>query len=306
MNNKQPLRCIALLCACILFVLWACRENAHGFQVTTTDGGAAVRWPATSAGFYINPAGAPSTGLPAIRAAMQTWTDVATSNFSFAYRGQTASASYGHNDGVNMVCFGVLGAGYESTLSLNTFWFNSQTGRLLDSDIKFNTEFAWATDGSPGAFDVQTIALHELGHALALDDLYGSADTAKAMYAYCNEGEIKRSLTQDDKDGITYIYGANGSTTTTSTIKTTTTTTMPGPGGQCPAAYVLGRNHPYLEQLRAFRDGFLSRSAVGRRIINMYYDHADGIIAALDGSPALRAAARRFFEAAFLLTADKQ
>ena len=304
-NNKQPLCCIALLCASTVFMLLACSGRAYGYQVATTNGGLPIRWPGPSADFYINTAGGPAGALSAIQTAMQTWTNVTTSSFSFVYKGLTTNTASTSNDGANILCFGSLGAGYESTLALNTSWSTPQ-GQLVDSDIKFNTAFAWATDSSPASYDVQTIALHELGHALALDDLYGSGDTAKVMYGYCALGEIKRALAQDDRDGITYLYSTGGATTTTSTIKPTTTTTIPAPGGQCPAEYVLGPDNPDLEQLRTFRDGFLSRSPAGRRIIQIYYDHADSINAALARSPALQAAARRFFDAVALLTARNQ
>ena len=294
-TNNQPLRCIALLCTCSVLVLWSCSENAHGFQVSKTDGGLAIRWPTTSAGFYINPAGAPSAGLSAIQAAMQTWINVTTSNFSFVYKGQTSSTSFGQNDGSNMVCFGALvGAQYDSTLAVNTIFFNGQTGLLSDSDIKFNTNFTWATGNSPDAYDVQTIALHELGHALALDDLYESGDTAKVMYGYCDPGEIKRFLSQDDMDGITYLYPGGGTTTTTTIT------------GSCPAEFVLGQDHPDLQQLRSLRDGLLSRSVVGHRIIQMYYNNSDSINAAIERSPVLRDAARSFFETAALVMVKKQ
>jgi hypothetical protein len=60
---------------------------------------------------------------------------------------------------------------------------------------------------------------------------------------------------------------------------------------------VLGADNPKLENLRGFRDSKLAQSAVGRRIINIYYNNADSINAALERSPALRAVTRRFLEA---------
>lgn len=64
----------------------------------------------------------------------------------------------------------------------------------------------------------------------------------------------------------------------------------------CPATQVLGAGNPELDNLRYFRDSTLASSAVGRKLIMMYYDHAADINAALDRSPALRAFARRVLE----------
>jgi hypothetical protein len=82
--------------------------------------------------------------------------------------------------------------------------------------------------------------------------------------------------------------------TTTSTTQPTTTTTIAGP---CPATQVLGADNPKLDNLRALRDSRLAQSAVGRRIIGIYYSNAASINAALERSPLLQAAARKILEA---------
>jgi hypothetical protein len=295
MKNKSSLQYASVVCTLITLLLCAHSAPAYGYAVTKTDPpyNSEIHWPTQGAGFYINTAGFPSGSLQAIEHAMDTWTAVTTSNFSFAYKGSTSSDAYPKNDGMNIICFGAFGSGYESTLAENTFFYNPQTGMLSDSDIKFNSAFTWATNSTPAAYDVQTLALHELGHALSLKDLYDSGDTQKVMYGQCSVGEIKRSLTQDDKNGITYLYPGGSVSTTTTTISL--------PGVQCPAETVLGQDNPDLESLRAFRDGFLARSAAGRRLIQIYYDNAERINAALACNPVLRDAARKFFESFALL-----
>ena len=74
---------------------------------------------------------------------------------------------------------------------------------------------------------------------------------------------------------------------------TTTTTTVSGP---CPAQKVLGEDNPDLDNLRAFRDGPLAQSAVGRKITQIYYNNAYSINAALERSPALKAVTRKALE----------
>jgi hypothetical protein len=59
---------------------------------------------------------------------------------------------------------------------------------------------------------------------------------------------------------------------------------------------VLGAGNPVLENLRFFRDSTLAQSAVGRRLIQIYYNNADSINAALERSPVLQAIARRVLE----------
>jgi hypothetical protein len=113
--------------------------------------------------------------------------------------------------------------------------------------------------------------------------------------------------------GDVYLMPVSTSITTTTTMPafSSTTTSMPTSSSTttselCPAQKVLGDNTADIEALRAFRDGPLARSAVGRRIIEIYYNNADSINLALDRSPVLRFAARKFFEAAALLAGGEE
>ena len=78
---------------------------------------------------------------------------------------------------------------------------------------------------------------------------------------------------------------------------TTTTTTTIDNRKTCPAKQLLGENNPNFENLRAFRDDVLVQSALGRRIIEIYYNDEDSINAALERSPALRAVTKSVLEA---------
>lgn len=69
-----------------------------------------------------------------------------------------------------------------------------------------------------------------------------------------------------------------------------------GQNTSCPAQKVLGTDSSNLENLRAFRDGKLAQSDIGRKAIQIYYNNADSINAALDRSPALKAFTRRVLE----------
>jgi len=50
-------------------------------------------------------------------------------------------------------------------------------------------------------FDLETVALHEMGHLLGLGH---STDQNAAMYAYY--GGVRRNLNQDDVDGMMALY----------------------------------------------------------------------------------------------------
>lgn len=189
--------------------------DLSAYKISKTGGGLEIKWGTTSVTYRVNTSNGPPGSLSAIQDALQTWTSVSGADFSFVYGGGTSSTDYGVADGSNLLLFGPLNdPGYENTLGLNTFWFYT-TGELIDSDIIFNTNYTWSTDGSAGVYDVQNIATHELGHSLSLADLYDAGDSEKTMYGYGSYGETKkRSLHQDDINGISYLYP--GSETCTS------------------------------------------------------------------------------------------
>jgi len=59
---------------------------------------------------------------------------------------------------------------------------------------------------------------------------------------------------------------------------------------------VLGSDSPKLDNLRNFRDNSLAQSALGRKVIKIYYNNAGNINAALERNPALKAFTRRVLE----------
>src|SRR5262249_14967510 len=75
-------------------------------------------------------------------------------------------------------------------------------GGTLAGDIFLNTAQPWQVNGT--TYDLETVAIHELGHALGMSH---SQVAAADMYAYYQN--TKQSLTADDIQGIQSNYGAN-------------------------------------------------------------------------------------------------
>ncbi|KAD1105210.1 hypothetical protein E3N88_43290 [Mikania micrantha] len=67
----------------------------------------------------------------------------------------------------------------------------------------FDADNSWAIGAVPNAFDVESVALHEIGHLLGLDhSQYESA----IMWSTLNSGETK-GLDTDDIQGVQALYG---------------------------------------------------------------------------------------------------
>ena len=120
------------------------------------------------------------------------------------YGGATAVTDYVYNNQNDF-----LWVNY-NTGSIATCYTWSSGSTILENDIIFNDySHTWSSDGTPtgSEYDVENIAVHELGHCLSLKDLYGTADAAKTMYGYGSTESIsKRDLEDEDKAGIRWIY----------------------------------------------------------------------------------------------------
>jgi hypothetical protein len=96
-----------------------------------------------------------------------------------------------------------------------TFLPPPYNGGTLAGDIVMNTSTAWHVNSD---YDIETVAIHEIGHALGMSH---SAISTAVMYA--NYTGMKQSLSTDDIQGIDSIYGAepadpvNNSTYSTAT-----------------------------------------------------------------------------------------
>jgi len=73
-------------------------------------------------------------------------------------------------------------------------------GGTAAGDIVLNSTTVWRINSN---FDLETVAIHEFGHALGMNH---SQIASAVMYAYYNG--IKQNLTSDDVAGIQSVYGA--------------------------------------------------------------------------------------------------
>jgi len=72
-------------------------------------------------------------------------------------------------------------------------------------DLHFYNKWNWTTDGTSN-YDIETSALHEIGHILGLG--HSSIQQSVMFRRYSG---IRKTLSQDDKDAICQLYGCNNS-----------------------------------------------------------------------------------------------
>jgi matrixin len=121
----------------------------------------------------------------------------------------------------------------DRVLAATDFTYDIVSGEIIESDIFFNTIFDWSTSqaGSTGRFDVESIALHEIGHlfglshsALGETELRAGgrrvlgAEAVMFPIAFSGGDISGRTLKADDIAGFSDIYGNTTSKRETGSI----------------------------------------------------------------------------------------
>jgi hypothetical protein len=185
----------------------------------------------TSPGF---PGGATAEVESAIQESLGVWTNVSGSALSpgllgplTRVSGQTSCVS---GDGLNTICFaqpaafssGVLA--FTQVLAADTIGEQAGgktatfIGEILDADILFNPAISLATPGAlganPGAYDLESLLIHELGHSLGFSH---SGVLRAVMFPFAppagtflgdrpSSNQPDAPLADDDRAGLRVLY----------------------------------------------------------------------------------------------------
>lgn len=104
----------------------------------------------------------------AMARAFATWQNDPRVDISFSFVGFSGAEPF-DDDGMNVLGFQAE-PDLERVLGATGFTIDNVTGRILESDIFFNTIFDWtvAPNGESGRFDLESTAVHEIGHMIGL------------------------------------------------------------------------------------------------------------------------------------------
>lgn len=247
---------IATLLIALMAVGWPAPALAYlKFGVRIGTNLVDVKWTRPVA-YFVTERGVSGVTVPELRdtiaRAFATWQAVPTARVSSQFLGLTIVPP-GLQDGRTTLGF-LDQPDLSQVLGATSFLLDGETGEILESDIFFNTRFDWsvAAGGEAGRVDLESVALHEIGHLLGLGhSALGETEMVPGGRRVIGSGTVMfpiamspgtiadRQLQPDDVAGISDLYPASGFEEATSTISGRVTKNGSGVFGAHIAAFNL-------------------------------------------------------------------
>jgi len=206
------------------------------FGVSVDGTQTTLKWAQTPVQYFVSDSGVPGVSSSDLQAAagraFDTWQAVPTASIAYQFSGVTSARPL-EDDGRSTLGF-LSRPDLDRVLASTDFLVDDATGAIVEADIFFNSTFQWsvAPGGEAGKYDLQTIALHEIGHlsglghsAIGETELLATggrrvtgAEAVMFPIAFPAGNISGRELKADDIAGISDLYPDDNFKATTGSI----------------------------------------------------------------------------------------
>jgi hypothetical protein len=131
--------------------------------------------------------------------ATSTWESATTGDiFGTSYQGNFEWGVYNDRNSISVDDYPETGV-----LGVTAIWYRGKN--IYEYDIMLDKDFF--PNGQEVDYDLETVMLHELGHATGLIDLYNVECIEEVMYGRLSKSQEKLTLQPGDIAGIQTLYG---------------------------------------------------------------------------------------------------
>lgn len=175
--------------------------QARAFTLVTTNPNQRG-WANNEISLLVNMANCPIDVVSLISDAAAVWNDVANSNIKVSYGGSTASTAYANPTTVYCATNFAAVTGADDDFVPGAASVHTSNNVIYEGIIYLNASTGNANISNFDRNALKIIMAHEIGHLLGL----GHSSSQNALMYYDATYRNVLSLSQDDIDGISYLY----------------------------------------------------------------------------------------------------
>lgn len=177
---------------------------AQAFTLNTSTNSDLKGWENPEVNFRINTSNCPASVdvVGAFNEAAKLWNGIATSRLKVGYGGSTTSTSPANPPTVYCETNFQAVTGLDQDFTVGAGGIGTSGGRIATGILILNVSSGLGNIASASSEELKIILAHEIGHVIGL----GHADETSALMYYDASAKRTVALSQDDIDGITYLY----------------------------------------------------------------------------------------------------